>query len=208
MKKSVSYKKLREQFNQYRDHQDYTPGILILKNWIKQNPDNKDALAMLAELLDKRGLQHNRRTDLKESEKGYDNLIKMFPTYHGGYFGKIRFLLRRDDKQACAIAKKYLKISRDQSYNMYIGHCYKHFNDLRRAEKYYLNGYKYIKNHYGPDYALAVLYVQMGDFRMAKKYAKRGIQKFKKMPTEYRKSTLTKNYISELKQMIHPKKGG
>jgi tetratricopeptide (TPR) repeat protein len=202
IKNKISAKQLRKKFNYYRDNKNYTPGILLLKKWLKENPKDQDALSMLAELLDKRGLKNKSSNDLKKSETIYDYLIKKFPKFHGGYFGKIRFLLRKKDKQALILAKKYLKISKDKSYNMYIGHCYREFKDLKNAEKHYLIGYKYIKGHYGPDYALATLYLEMGNQQKAKTYARKGIKKYAKMPSKYHKSSLTKKYIQELKEII------
>jgi len=202
MNKEISSNQLRKKFNDCRDNKKYTSGILLLRKWLRKNPDDQNTLSMLAELLDKRGLDKKRSRDLIESEKIYDYLIKKFPKFNGGYFGKIRFLLRRKDKQALIYAKKYLKISKDNSYNMYIGHCYREFKDLKNAEKHYLIGYKAIKGHYGPDYALATLYIEMGDQLKAKIYAKKGIKKFAKMPPKYHKSSLTKKYIRELKKIV------
>ncbi|MCX6745274.1 MAG: hypothetical protein NTX82_07185 [Candidatus Parcubacteria bacterium] len=193
--KKLAAKKLRQKFNHYRDKQEYTPGILLLRQWLITYPDEKDALSMLGELLDKRGQENKDKIDLKESEAIYDRLIKKYPKYNGGYFGKIRFLIRRKDKRAFTLAKKYIGISNDKAYNMYIGHCYRNFGDLKNAEKFYLLAYKHIKGHYGSDYALATLYNEKGNKAKAKLYAEWGIKKWQKMPIRYRKSSLTKkNY--------------
>ncbi len=202
MIKKISIKNLRQKFNYYRDHQRYTQGILILRECLENNKEDKDVCSMLAEFLDKRGIKNKNQADLKESEAIYNKLIKNYPEDNSGYFGKIRFLLRRKDKKAFLLAKKYVKISGDKAYNMYIGHCYKDINDFKNAEKYYLLAYNHIKNHYGPDYALATLYYKFGDYIKAKEYAVKGVAKFKKMPHRYHQSSLTKKFILELKKII------
>ncbi len=206
MVKIEKNKQLRQFFNQFRDQEQYTKGIKMLRKWLESKPADKGALSMLAELLDKRGLKNKSKVDLRESENIYDFLIKKYPAYSGGYFGKIRFLLRRKDKRAFTLAKKYIKISNDNAYNMYIGHCYRNFGDLKNAEKFYLIAYKYIKGHYGPDYALATLYAEMGNKVKAKLYAEKGIRKWQKMPIRYRKSSLTKKFIKELRNIIKASK--
>jgi len=205
MNKTSAIKKLRQRFNRYRDRQEYTKGINLLRKGLEKYPNDKEILSMSAELLDKRGIKNKNKPDFKESEKIYDQLIKKHPQYNAGYFGKIRFLIRRKDKRAFVLAKKYIKISNDKAYNMYIGHCYRDFGDFKNAEKFYLIAYKHVKNHYGPDYALATLYAEMGNRVKAKKYAERGIKKWQKMPIRYRKSSLTKKFIKELKQIINTK---
>lgn len=203
MNKNLTIKKLRQNFNRYRDSKDYTPCIILLRQCLLKYSQDKEVLSMLAELLDKRGLKNKNKADLKESEKIYDNLIKDYPQYNAGYFGKIRFLIRRKDKRAFTLAQKYIKISKDKAYNMYIGHCYRNFGELKNAEKFYLIAYKHIKNHYGPDYALATLYAEMGNGAKAKLHAERGVKKWQKMPIRYRKSSLTKKFIKELKKIIN-----
>ena len=193
---------LRNKFNSYRDKHDYTPGILMLRKALEKSSDNLDILYMLAELLEKRGLNKKRKKDLEDAGNLYNLLIKKYPKSHQGYFGKIRVLLRKKDKRALAYAKKYLKISKDKAYNMYIGHCYREFNDLKNAKKHYLLGYKAIKGHYGPDYALATLYMEMGDIKNAKKYAASGLKKYEKMSKKYKNNKLVKKYISELENII------
>ncbi len=205
MNKKLAAKKLHQKFNHYRDQDNYTPGILLLRQWLEKYPNDKDVLSMLGELLDKRGQKNKDQLDLKESEDIYDRLINKYPKYNGGYFGKIRFLIRRKDKRAFSLAKKYIRISNDKAYNMYIGHCYRNFGDLKNAEKFYLLAYKHIRGHYGSDYALATLYIQMGNKAKAKLFAKRGIKKWRKMPMRYRKSSLTKKFVKELEKIINLK---
>ncbi|MFH1193782.1 MAG: hypothetical protein V1661_02200 [bacterium] len=196
---------LQKQFNTLRAQKRYTEGINLIKKWIKDNSRNPQALYMLGELLDKRALtrknQELKKNDESEARSLYKFLIKNYTSNKDGYFGLIRLYLRNKNKKAFEIANTYVKISKDNAYNMYIGHCYLNFNDLDNAEKYYLKAYPYIKNHYSPDYALAKLYLQKKNLKKAKEYAKRSISKFKKMDKKYHSSQLAQNYIREMEKI-------
>lgn len=201
----MTVQQLQEKFNTLRNQKKYAEGISLIEKWIEDNSKDSQALYMLGELLDKRALTRKKK-ELRKSDESkarfiYRYLIKNYPSDKSGYFGLIRIYLRNSNKKAFEIANAYVKISKDNAYNMYIGHCYLKFNDLDNAERYYLKAYPYIRNHYGPDYALAKLYLRKKNLEKAKEYAKRSISKFKKMDRKYHSSQLAQNYIREMEEI-------
>lgn len=138
----------------------------------------------------------------------------------------VRTILHRDPKNGPALmalvlpffhrtgdvyvqkVKDVIKKTGEEAYYTYIGHFYKARQDFDKALFFYGKALPRIPYHYGIMYAIAMLFVEMRNERMAKRYAGFALRRYASMGKFYKTDPVTKRCVAELKRIKNKRRDG
>lgn len=146
-------------------------------------------------------------SDQNQAITWYKKIIKLEPKNPDAWYGIACVYSRRKDlaRTVKHFKKAHALWGGQKKYLMYLGHFYRQHGNLKKAQKYYKIAAPHISDHYGPNFALATLLEESGALTSAKKYAKKSIELFKKMPPRYHRSIRVRADIKRLTSIINKK---
>lgn len=185
-------------------------GIFAFRKLLTTLTDQPELIAsMLVSLLAKHarycakaGCRFRKIFGFREIDKVYSALMLKYPRNDRLKIDRVYFRYAKETGKYVVAMKKIVNQTGKKEFNAMIGHAYAAQKKYRLARKYLLLAMPAIKDHYGIYYALAKNAQNLHDKKAERKYAQKALARFKLMSSKYHRDPVTRNFITELHEMI------